>query len=98
MANADITLPEPAWLKTSDDTYNDDTASKWAWFAHGYDTGMEPFFSAEQLRAAILSERERIVALLEALGPKEPNDVWESAYKHVIGDCIKAISGERDDQ
>lgn len=40
------------------------------------------------------AERNRIVNVLKALGPKEPNDVWESAYKHVIDDCIKAIGGE----
>jgi hypothetical protein len=56
-------LRNPSVLKTVDGDYTADTAYKWAWFAHGYDTGMEPFYSAEQLKDAVLSA---------ASAPKEP--------------------------
>ena len=57
-------LRNPSVLKTAEgDGYTDATAVKWAWFAHGYDTGMEPFYSAEQLKDAVLSA---------ASAPKEP--------------------------
>jgi hypothetical protein len=47
-------LRNPSVLKTAEgDEYTDDTAAKWAWFAHGYDTGMEPFYSIDQLREAV---------------------------------------------
>lgn len=47
-------LSNPSVLKTAEgDRFTDDAAYKWAWFAHGYDTGMEPFYSIDQLRAAI---------------------------------------------
>lgn len=47
-------LRNPAVLKRpEDDSYTDETANKWAWFAHGYDTGMEPFYSIEQVREAV---------------------------------------------
>lgn len=49
-------LRNPSVLKTAEgDGYTDDTASKWAWFAHGYDTGMEPFYSIDQIRDAVRS-------------------------------------------
>lgn len=49
-------LRNPSVLKTPEgDGYEDNPGVKWAWFAHGYDTGMEPFYSAEQLRDAVLS-------------------------------------------
>jgi hypothetical protein len=52
----DEILRNPSVLKTAEgDGYTDATATKWAWFAHGYDTGMEPFYSADQLREAVLS-------------------------------------------
>lgn len=54
-------LRNPSVLKTPEgDEYTDDTSAKWAWFAHGYDTGMEPFYSIEQLREAVRAAvRER---------------------------------------
>jgi hypothetical protein len=49
-------LRNPSVLKTPEgDDYTDDTAHKWAWGAHGYDTGMEPFYSIDQLREAVRS-------------------------------------------
>jgi hypothetical protein len=49
-------MPEPALLKTPDgEDYTDCVAHKWAWMAHGFDTGMEPFFSAEQVKALLLT-------------------------------------------
>jgi hypothetical protein len=57
-------LRNPSVLKTAEgDGYTDATAVKWAWFAHGYDTGMEPYYSAEQLKDAVLAA---------ASAPKEP--------------------------
>lgn len=44
-------LRNPAVLKTPDG-YDDDTGTKWAWFAHGNDTSMEPFYSRAQVLAA----------------------------------------------
>lgn len=52
-------LPEPALLKTLDGEYTDEAPCKWAWFAHGHDTGMTPYFTIEQVRAVILADRER---------------------------------------
>jgi hypothetical protein len=48
-------LRNPAVVKMPEGGYTDDSAHKWAWFAHGYDTGMEPFYSIEQLREAVLA-------------------------------------------
>jgi hypothetical protein len=49
-------LRNPAVLKTPEgDEYTDETPAKWAWFAHGFDTGMEPFYSIDQLREAVRS-------------------------------------------
>lgn len=47
-------LLNPALLKTQDGDYEeDDFATKCAWGAHAFDTGMTPFYSAQQLRAAM---------------------------------------------
>jgi hypothetical protein len=47
-------LRNPSVLKTPDgEEYTDDIAYKWAWGAHGYDTGMEPYYSIDQLREAV---------------------------------------------
>jgi hypothetical protein len=46
-------LRNPSVVKTAEGDYTDEAPVKWAWFAHGYDTGMEPFYSIEQLRAAV---------------------------------------------
>lgn len=71
-------LPEPAWLKMPDgESFDDDTATKWAWFAHGYDTGMEPFFSADQMRAYAEAASAGRSELLEAL--KELAGVMDAA-------------------
>jgi hypothetical protein len=45
---------EPALLKMAGEEweFDDDTAVKWAWFSHGQHTGMTPYFSVQQLRAA----------------------------------------------
>jgi hypothetical protein len=49
-------LRNPAVLKAADsEDYTDEAPAKWAWFAHGYDTGMVPFYSIEQLREAVRS-------------------------------------------
>jgi hypothetical protein len=59
---SDNTLPDigekylrnPVLLQTPEgDDYTDETPAKWAWFSHGYDTGMEPFYSAGQLKEAM---------------------------------------------
>jgi hypothetical protein len=71
-------LPEPAVLrqpgggelvcdKDGDEPYF------WAWISHGYDTGMEPFFDAEQMReyarSAISANEAEVLRLREALTP-----------------------------
>lgn len=57
---SDIELPEPAVVRLmGDEGFSDEAPYIWAWVAHGYDTGMEPYFSADQLRAAILADREK---------------------------------------
>jgi hypothetical protein len=58
-------LPEPALLKLPDGEFDDDVPVKWAWFAHGYDTGMEPYFTADQVREA---QRAAILALATPKG------------------------------
>lgn len=54
---AEIACPillEPALLKTQDGDYEEDCfATKCAWGAHAFDTGMTPYYSAQQLRAAM---------------------------------------------
>jgi hypothetical protein len=67
-------LPEPALLKTPEgDDYTDDTAAKWAWFAHGYDTGMEPFYSADQMRELAHAVRAAVLASVAPKEPEQPN-------------------------
>jgi hypothetical protein len=52
-AREDI-LRNPSVLKTpGGDDYTHDTAAKWAWFAHGFDTGMKPFYSLAQVRQLV---------------------------------------------
>lgn len=61
-------LPEPELLKLpGGDGYDDAAPVKWAWFAHGYDTGMEPFFSDDQMRAYAFAASAGRSELLEAL-------------------------------
>lgn len=68
-------LPEPALLKTLDGEYTDEAPYKWAWFAHGHDTGMTPYFTLEQVRAAILADRGRgePVATVEVIEVDDPH-------------------------
>ena len=51
-------LANPALLKTQDGDYDDDAPAKWAWLAHGRDTGMEAFYSFDQIVEAIRLARE----------------------------------------
>lgn len=46
-------LPEPEVVRLPGDGegLSDEAPHIWAWVAHGYDTGMEPYFSAEQMHA-----------------------------------------------
>lgn len=50
-------LRNPAVLKQEGE-FTDDTAAKWAWFAHGGDTGMEAFYSLDQMRSAVAAVLE----------------------------------------
>lgn len=69
-------MPEPAVLKHPEDgEYDDDTAVKWAWFAHGYDTGMEPFFSAEQVKELMRAYGESVRAALAAAPAGIPDEI-----------------------
>ena len=45
-------LRNPAVVKTADGHYDDDAPAIWAWFAHGTDTGMTPFYSLADVRRA----------------------------------------------
>jgi hypothetical protein len=45
-------LPEPDLVYDADGgEYTDEVAAKWAWMAHGADTGIVPYYSAAQMLA-----------------------------------------------
>jgi hypothetical protein len=54
-----------------------------------------PVYSKEEMRAyaeqEVSAARERFAKLCEALVPKEPNCVWEAAYKSVGEEMATAI-------
>lgn len=56
-------LPEPVAVKYPDSGLRDDEHALRLWAAHGYDTGGEPLFSAEQLREATAPLQAEIDAL-----------------------------------
>jgi hypothetical protein len=56
-------LLDPAILKIGEWEFDDDFAVKCAWGAHGYATGMEPFYSAQQLQAAMRAAAEAATLL-----------------------------------
>jgi hypothetical protein len=56
LALADVAEPffrDPKVVRTADGDYDDHPASLFAFTAHGFDTGMEPFYSADQLKDAM---------------------------------------------
>ena len=58
-------LPEPSMLKLPDDDLDDDIATKWAWMAHGYDTGMQPYFTDDQMRDYAIAATTALKAEVE---------------------------------
>lgn len=58
-----LPLPEPVAVKYPDSGLRDDEHALRLWAAHGYDTGGEPLFSAEQLREAVAPLQAEIEAL-----------------------------------
>jgi len=56
-------LPEPVAVKYPDSGLRDDEHALRLWAAHGYDTGGEPLFSAEQLREATAPLQAKVEAL-----------------------------------
>jgi hypothetical protein len=58
-----LPLPEPVAVKYPDSGLRDDEHALRLWAAHGYDTGGEPLFSAEQLREATAPLQAEIEAL-----------------------------------
>lgn len=84
-------MPEPAVLKHPEDgEYDDDTAVKWAWFAHGYDTGMEPFFSAEQVKELMRAYGESVRAALTA-APAGIPEGWQLVPKVMTPEMDHAV-------
>lgn len=58
-----LPLPEPVAVKYPDSGLRDDEHALRLWVAHGYDTGGEPLFSAEQLREAVAPLQAEVEAL-----------------------------------
>ena len=76
-----LPLPEPVAVKYPDSGLRDDEHALRLWAAHGYDTGGEPLFSAEQLREAIAplqaeveALRAEVERLQEAVRPKREDE------------------------
>ena len=44
---------DPKVVRTAEGEYDDCPAALFAFTAHGFDTGMEPFYSADQLKNAM---------------------------------------------
>lgn len=44
---------DPKVVRNQDDEFDDHPAALFAFTAHGFDTGMDPFYSAEQLKDAM---------------------------------------------
>jgi hypothetical protein len=84
-------LPEPSLLKLPDDGegYSDEAPYIWAWFAHGYDTGMTPYFSDDQMNAFAQLAADH--ALEEAA--KAAEDRFSDGAL-VIADAIRAMKGK----
>jgi len=89
-------LPEPAILRQPEDgelvlNKDGDEPHFWAWMSHGYDTGMWPFFSDDQMRTyateAIAAERAEVVRLRTMLQDFVTNLEDEHGGDHFEAEC-----------
>lgn len=55
-------LRNPVLLEDPDGEFTDETGAKWAWFSHGYETGMTPYYSAEQVKNAMVRASQLVAA------------------------------------
>lgn len=77
-------LPEPKVLRLVDNEgFSDEAPYIWGFFAHGYDTGMEPYFSDDQMQAYAQAYAAPLIARVAELQEERDRiernrDMWKS--------------------
>lgn len=96
-------LPEPEVLRQPEDgeliaAHEDENAPYcWAWMSHGYDTGMEPYFGADQVyryardyAAQTLASKDAELVRLRSLLARYRNETPLGHQPHMIAEEVDA--------
>lgn len=81
--------------KVSQYGYTPSMRLEWASVEAAHNARPGFLYSQAALDDRVAAERELCISAIQALTPKEPNSVWEAAYKAVADDMVAAIRARK---